>query len=221
MAKMFRLLFILLLASHSSSSQAESVLDTFPALKKFVATERQTNLYFGFGLNPFSIVNSKIGFSASLFQLHWIKDRYDFELLNASFGSFFGGKLGSEQFFLVRAAPKYKVFKNVSIGPIIGMEFVHFPDVSAQITKNNLYSPSSDFSTVGAVYGATLSQTFDLGSYQKANLLRISESVLQETYSVKNTNNGWSYYYQDNSLNGDPAAIAPNLMFMLEVSYLF
>lgn len=203
------------------SVHAESVLDTYPGLRKFVAAERGTNLYFGFGLNPFNLVNSKVGFSASLFQLHWIKDRYDIECFNASFGSFFGSKLGSEQFFLIRAAPKYRIFKNISVGPIIGMEFVHFPDVISQITKNNLYSPSTDFSTVGAVFGATISQTFDIGSYQKNNLLRVSESIFKETYSVKNTNNGWSYYYADNSLNADSGPIAPSLMLMLEVSYLF
>ena len=214
------LVFTLSLLLFSTSLRAESVLDTYPGLRKFVSSERGTNLYFGFGINPFNLVNSKIGFSASLFQLHWIKDRYDIECFNASFGSFFGSKLGSEQFFLVRAAPKYRVFKNISIGPIIGMEFVHFPDVISQITRNNLYSPSTDFSTVGAVFGATISQTFDIG-YQKSNLLRVSESIFKETYSVKNTNNGWSYYYADNSLNADPGPIAPSLMLMLEVSYLF
>lgn len=204
-----------------SLAHAETVLETYPGLQKFVSTERTSNVYFGFGLNPVNFVGSKIGFSASVFQVHYIKNKWDLELFNGSFGAAFGKQYGNEQFFLIRTAPKYRVVKNISVGPVLGMEFVHFPDVQAELYKNGNFTKPFDFSTVGAVYGLTISDVIEMGGAGKSSLLRISGTLMKENYSVVGTNNGWQYYYMANYLNGDSSPIAPSTVFLLELSYLF
>ncbi|MBS1960067.1 MAG: hypothetical protein JST80_11375 [Bdellovibrionales bacterium] len=195
-------------------------MERFPELTKFIHKEEASNLYFGFGVSPITLVNGKFGFAASIFQLHYLKDKWDTELLNLSFGKAFGDALGKEDFFLLRMSPKYKIYKNISIGPLIGIEFVHFPDVKAALTKGGLFSQQFDYSTFGYFYGGAISQTFDIGT-TGTNAIRVSAIYYKERYSVEETNNGWTYYFQQNSLNIDKSPIAPSSMFMLEISYLY
>jgi hypothetical protein len=218
--KISLLLAFLFLLPSSACFAADSVIDTYPGLEKFVSTERASNIYFGFGVNPFNLVCNKVGFSASVIQIHWIKDNYDFEIFNGSFGSAFGKDYGSEQYFLLRTSPKYRIFKNISIGPLAGIEFVSFPDVQDELTKNNYFTQPVNFSSVGAVYGFSVAETFNIGT-SGSTLLRVSESLYKETYSTVGTKNGWNYYYLSNALNADASPIAATTVFLLEVSYLF
>lgn len=203
------------------------LLERFPDLSKFVHQEEASNLYFGFGVSPVTIVNGKFGFAASIFQLHYVKAPWDIELLNLSFGSAFGDTLEREQFFLVRSTPKFRIFKNLSVGPVVGIEFVHFPNVTAAVTKfvenrGQLFSEQFEFSTFGYFYGGGLSQTFDLDSAKGGGkAIRVSAIYYQEKYSVTESGNGWSYYFQQNELNINKDPIAPASMFMLEISYLY
>jgi hypothetical protein len=212
-------------ATSPPAGTTTGILDTYPGLQKFVAKEHESHIYFGFGVSPFTIVNSKIGFGASLFQWHYINDTLDFEILNASFSNVFGQTYGNEQMFLLRTAPKLKLFKNVSVGPLAGVEFVHFPSVTDELTKQvngqQLYSKPFDFSTLGAVYGITASETIPLGSGDRTDLLKINELVFREMYNSNGTNNGWTYYYIQEPLNTDKSPIAASTVFMVEISFLY
>jgi hypothetical protein len=207
-----------------------SIVDRFPELGSFIREEQASGLYFGFGVSPVTLVNGKFGFAASIFQLHYMKKSWDIELVNLSFGTAFGDTLGKEQFFLLRAAPKFKIYRNISIGPLLGIEFVQFPNVTAAVTKNvditgdgvpeNAFTEQFDFSTFGYFYGGAISQLFEMGPrHDKA--IRVSALYFQERYSVTETRNGWTYYLQPNELNFDKTPIAPASMFMLEISYLY
>jgi hypothetical protein len=202
----------------AQSNPNGGILDVYPGLQKFVAKEHASSLYFGFGVSPFTLVNSKIGFGLSLFQLHWMKGAIDWEVFNASFSNVFGQTYGNEQIFLLRTVPKFQVFKNVSIGPMLGVEFVHFPDVTDKLTKNNLYSQQFEFSTLGIAYGGVVSENFPLANN---NYVKVNEIVYREGYSANGTNNGWTYYYLQNPLNFDKGPIAASTVFLLEISFLY
>jgi hypothetical protein len=216
-------LLFLALCMTTTLARAESITQTYPDLEKFTYSEKSSKTYFGFGLSPVAIVGSRIGFSLNLFEVHYIKERWDIEAFSASFGNAFGSQNGTEQFFLFRTAPKYRLFKNISIGPLLGLEFVSFNDVQAQLNKyvtstNDLFAPPEKFTSMGAIYGAAICETFNFG---KSDLIKINELFYKETYSYLGTNNGWTYYFNSQSLNSDPSPLAPSSVFMIEVSFLY
>ncbi|MDR3607067.1 MAG: hypothetical protein P4M08_06780 [Oligoflexia bacterium] len=208
----------------AASAHADSITTTYPDLEKFTYSEKASKIYFGFGLSPIAVVGNKLGLSIDLFQVHYIKGAYDFEILSATFGSAFGSSVGSEQFFLLRTVPKFRILKNVSIGPLIGVEFVSYANVTEQLNKyvtlnNDLFAQPFTFTSTGLIYGGAISETLELG---KSNLIKINEFVYQETYSYLGTNNGWTYYFNNQpSLNTDPSPIKPSTVFMLNISLLY
>jgi hypothetical protein len=215
------------MALAASAARAESITETYPDLEKFVYSEKSSKTYFGFGISPISIIGSKIGLSVDLFELHYIKDPWDLEIFTATFGTAFGSTNGSEQYFLFRTVPKYQILKNISIGPLLGLEFVSFANVSGELNKNlptptnpdnDEFTPSYKFSSMGAVYGGAISETFNFG---KSMLIKVNEYVYKETYSYLGTSNGWSYYFDQSNLNSDPSPIAPSTVFMLNLSFLY
>ena len=212
-------------ASSTSNANAilnldnQSIVDAYPVLQKFIFTERASNTYIGFGLSPITIVNSKLAFSLNLFQVHYIAGLWDIELLSVSYGFSFGANQAvNSDFFVFRTMPKFKLFNNISIGPLIGLEFVSFPGLQVQLNKNNFFTPSEAFSTSGFIMGASISETFNIGNY----LLKVSQIGYKETYSYTGTKNGWAYYFPDNSdINQDPTPIKPSFVIVLELSFLY
>jgi hypothetical protein len=101
---------------------------------------------------------------------------------------------------------------------VLGLEYVSFSNVMAQLNKNNQFTPPDQFSSHGWIYGLDISETFKLGEkYQiKANQL-----IYRETYGTQGTNNGWNYYYLNSSLNTNQDSLAPGTVFMIEFSFLY
>jgi hypothetical protein len=219
----YALAILIAVTASASLARAESIMETYPDLEKFTYAEKSSKTYFGFGISPVAIIGSRIGFSLDLFEVHYIKDRWDIEAFSASFGTAFGAADGSEQFFLFRAAPKYRVLKNVSIGPLVGLEFVSFGNVQERLNKyvqsnDDLFAPSEKFTSTGVIYGASICETFNFG---KSDLIKINEMIYKETYGYLGTNNGWQYNFNDQALNTDPSPLAPSSVFMIEISFLY
>jgi hypothetical protein len=205
----YALAILIAVTASASLARADSIMQTYPDLEKFTYAEKSSKTYFGFGVSPVAIIGSRIGFSLDLFEVHYIKDRWDIEAFSASFGTAFGAANGAEQFFLFRAAPKYRVLKNVSIGPLVGLEFVSFENVQA---------PPEKFTSKGVIYGASICETFNFG---KSDLIKINELIYKETYGYLGTNNGWQYHFNDDALNADPSPLQPSSVFMIEISFLY
>lgn len=197
-----------------------SFLDTFPALKNYVYEEPASGFYLGLGLSPIGLLRNQFMFTGNFFELHWIKDNYDIEILNAAYSSTRGQ---SSEFqsthFTFRAAPKYKFFGPISAGPLVGYELVSFPGVGARIYRAPYIEPNSEpFSSRGWIYGGEISETF---TYGKGYILKFNELFYQETYSVTSTIDGWDYRFDDQTVQNDRTNIAPGFVIMFEGNLLY
>jgi hypothetical protein len=198
----------------------QSFLAVYPQLKNYVYEEPPTGFFLGLGASPLGLLHSRLMFTGNFFELHWIKDRYDIEILNAAYGF---TKAQTSEFastaFTFRASPKYRFFGNISGGPLLGYELVSFPDVGAKIFRSPFIQPQSEpFSSRGWIYGVEFSETWTWG---KNSLFKLTEVFYQETYSATTTDHGWTYRYDDSSLQNDQSNIAASTVMMLELSFLF
>lgn len=213
---------LLLLASVLAMSDARAgFLDDFPALSKLTFSESESRLYMGFGLSPFGIMKNKASYSVSVIQVHWLKDDYDVELFNATYGATIasGSPTTNLKTVSFHMAPKLRVFRSVSVGPLLGLEFVSFPDVRARIGNGTFFAPSEPFSTQGLIFGAAFSETFHVG---EKGVFKVNQILYKQTYSpLESSVQGWNYYYENNALNRDQAPIAPGWAFILNISYLY
>ncbi len=212
----FLLLFI------ASVAFSNTFTDKFPELKQFLYKEPKSNFYFGLGVSPISILTNRILFTASIFQLHWIKKPFDIEIFNGSIGTSFGksGYVGSNNFYF-RISPKLNLLNFLSLGPFVGMEFVSFPSIKVKIEKNNLATPSYEpFSSNGLIYGLIFSETFDIGG---GYFLKLNQLAYKQTYSTTLTSYGWNYQFEKEQIELDPERelIKPSVVFMLEVALLY
>lgn len=197
----------------------QSFLGTYPQLKNYIYEEPPSGFYLGLGISPIGILRDQMMFSANFFELHWIKDRYDIEILNAAYAM---TRAQTAEFqsthFTFRAAPKYRIYNMLSVGPLIGYELVSFPGVGAKIFRSPYIQPQSEpFSSRGWIYGTEFSETFHYGT----NLIKVSELAYQQTYSATSTAQGWTYRYDDAALQNDTSKIAAGTVFMVEFSFLF
>lgn len=207
------------LSTLGAPHQEASFLQDNPNLKKFVFEERKTNLHVGFGLSPFQIINTKPGVSLSLFQVHYINRWVDWELFNASLGLTFGGdKTSKLRNYVFRTTPKYPINSLFSIGPLVGYEFITFPQVKAKITNSRLETPNEPFSNRGYIWGAELTETFEFKSKFK---LRASQIFYKQNYSTSKTPEGWAYTYSQASLNSDSSPIDPGYVFVIQLSLMY
>ena len=216
---MRRRLIVLLFWFYSGLCQAV-FLEEFPNLKDFVFNEPTSSTYFGLGLSPISIMNSKLYVAANLFQIHWINDRFDIEIFSASIGSTINSEdYSSSKHFTFRTIPKYRIFSFISIGPLLGFEFVRFSNITARLYKDRYVTPYDVFSSNGLIYGLGISETIDQKNNRK---IKISQNIYKQTYSTTNTNNGWTYLYQNPELavEANKDKIAAGIVIMLEISYL-
>jgi hypothetical protein len=195
-------------------------LETFPHLKPYVYEEPKSGFFLGLGLSPVGILGNSMMFSANFFELHWIRDRYDVELLNASY-AFTRAETSEFQstHFTFRTSWKYRFFGPISAGPLIGYEYVSFPGIGARIFQGGKIQPSSEpFSSEGWIYGAMVSETF---KYEKDYLIKINELAYEETYSTTHTAQGWTYIYDDQSIQQDNSKIKAGTVIMIEGSFLY
>lgn len=196
-----------------------NITDEFPSLKKYTFREKDTSFYLGVGVSPISLLSNQILFTANVFELHYIKSQWDFELLTASFGMSVSSSAGlNSNHFTLRTAPKYRINHTLSIGPLLGWEFVSFPNITARFYKGDLFSPDQPFSGNGLIYGGEANENFSIGSDY---FLKISQVCYKQTYSVTQTPEGWTYYYDRPDIQANPSTIGPGWVFMLEVSLLY
>jgi len=196
-------------------------LKEYPQLNKFIYEKPHSNIYLGIGITPLAMTDNRFIFSGSLFQLHYINHKWDIELLNISIGlNQAEDNTYSSYHFIIRTAPKMKVYKSLSIGAIVGWEFVSFPKVMKKEYKNQYFTPMEPFSSTGAILGIILSQEF---KYNKKYIIKINEFIYREFYSVDEAKYSWKYWFEDEQIEQDPdkKAIAPSFVGGLEISILF
>lgn len=197
---------------------AAPFLDTYPHLAKHLFEEPDTGIHFGFGVTPVRLLKNKAGLAVSIFQLHWMSSLIDWELFNASYGTTLAGDPFSKvNTFTFRTSPKFRVSNTISIGPVVGLEFVSFPEVRARLGRDGRFTPFEPFSAKGLIYGVMASQNFSLGR----TILKLNQVVYRQTYDPAGTFKGWGYFFEDNALNDDTSPIGPGVSILLEVSLLF
>lgn len=198
---------------------APSFLDENPSLKKYIYREPDTHFYFGFGASPVTVFHNRFGFDVSVFQIHYMSPSLDWEIFNAAFGFTLPDTNGiAARSYTFRTVPKWRLGKTLSVGPLLGYEFVSFPTVTAYLEKSLFTPVSYPFSAGGPIYGFAISETFDAGSDYK---FKINELGYMQNYSTTGTSNGWKYYYDQSSLNADQSPIAPGWVFSFEFSFLY
>jgi hypothetical protein len=203
----------------SRPAAALSFLEQYPDLKKYLYREPQSHLYMGLGVSPLSILKSSVYFTANIFQVHWINRWVDIEFFSASFGTTIGQtSYASSTHFTVRSAPKYRINDLLSVGPVVGYEFVEFPNLNARLFKGTLFSPMEPFSSQGWIFGGAVSETFH---YSKDYIFKVVELVYQQTYPTDHTSEGWNFFYDQTSLNSNASPIQGGTVFMIEFSILY
>jgi hypothetical protein len=204
----------------NSARGAGSFIEDHPLLKEYRFKEPASNIFFGFGASPLSITNNGVLVSVSAFQLHYVKNEFDIELISANLGfSLTNSNLTVSRKIIVRTVPKIKISSVLSIGPVFGAEFVNFPNVNTKVYSGSKITPSYvPFSQVGYIFGVGASQTFVLSEEFK---LRLNEFLYQENYSTTTASNNWSFYYQDSGLQSSTAPIQASTVVALEFCLLF
>lgn len=193
----------------------------YPELKKFLFKEPKSDFLFGLGVSPIGIANNRFVLSVNFFEFHWRHEPFDVEIFKASFGFGYSQQsYAGSRTFTIRTSPKFTLFHFLSIGPLIGYEYVSFPDVKSTLQYNQFATPTEPFSSLGLIYGAAVSETFP---FQNDYLLKITQTVFQETYSTTQAGNGWTYVFEEPSLQNDPARtqIKPSLVLMVDFSLLY
>lgn len=194
-------------------------LDDYPNLKSHIFREPETPIHFGFGAAPVRIMKNKAGVAVSIFQVHLNQRWLDWELFNATMGFSISSEDESRvNSFTFRTTPKFKITDGMSVGPLLGYEFVSFPDVNARLLSDGRASPFEPYSSRGLIFGAAVSQTFDIGQKYK---LKLHQIVYKQTYSTSGTYDGWEYNYENNDYNLDATPLSPGPVFLLEFSLLY
>jgi hypothetical protein len=204
-----------------ASADTPDVTNEYPELKKFLFKEPKSDFQVGFGFNPVGIMNNRIFVAVNVFELHWDNDFWDIEILNAQVGfGFSKDSFSGSKHFSVRFSPRIKILKYVSVGPIVGYEYVSFPDVNARLRKDTRISPFEPFSSRGLLYGVGFSETVSL---QEDYSITLHQSVYNQTYSTTKSPDGWDYEYERTEIQTDPdkTAVKPSLVFLFGVSLLF
>ena len=197
-----------------------SITQTYPALLKYTSDEPISNVRIGVGLSPFGMIRDQFSFSANIFQFHWVTSVLDWEVFSVSYASTLGGdQFTKSKNFTFRTVPKVKINQTFSVGPLLGYEFVSFPDLHSVIYNGTLATPQENFSSRGLTYGGVLSETFKLNQDLD---LKLNQVAYRETYSTTSAYaNGWVYRYTTAGLNQDQSPINPGWVFLLEFSILY
>lgn len=224
--KLIKLIALLLVSWNAfSSTSAQAVegklLENYPGLNKFVFNEPKSHFYLGLSVTPIGILKNKVHYGFSIFQFHWIYKYFDVEIFSGGLNfSQSKNQFASSRQFLFRSVPKVRLFGVLSIGPLIGYEFVNFPKVVARLRKGDFVTPFEGFSSRGLVYGASMSQGFQTDSF---GFIRISQTFYKQTYSVEKSLDNWDFEYQRQEFNDaeDIDQIAPAWVLAFEIATLF
>jgi len=79
--------FFIITSFQLSAQEAEpksDFLKNHPNLEEYIYKEPHSNFYFGVGFSPLGLMKNRIFFSGSIFQLHYISDWLDHEIINIS-----------------------------------------------------------------------------------------------------------------------------------------
>lgn len=201
------------------SSSELSFIDRYPHLKQNLATEPEANFYLGLSIGALGVLKNRLLFSANFFQLHYITDYWDTEMLSISFAATTGTPdYIQSKHFTFRSIPKYRISKMISVGPLFGYEFVSFPQVSAVLYDDGFQTKTEPFSSAGLIYGLGVSENFET---EKGHKIKVNQVVYQQKYSTEHAGHGWSYLFDLKTLRTDPAPIQAGVLFLLEVGVLF
>jgi hypothetical protein len=216
----FASLLIFCCVQVSASNGPPSITETMPHLIDLTFKEPKSSFYVGFGLTPVAVLRGRMLYGINFFQLHWIRDMWDIEILNASYGIANAQPVYlSSRHFMFRSSPKIRFFKMMSIGPVFGYEFVSFPEVDAKIYKAPWQTPNFEpFSSKGPIYGVMVSQTFSIWTDY---ILKVNEAFIKQTYSTDKTDEGWEYLYDKREIRNNKSALEADTVMMLEFSLLF
>lgn len=202
-----------------TTSFSEKFLEKFPHLKQHIFVEPETNFYFGFSIAPLGILRDRMMLTANFFQIHYLSHFLDLELFSVSYAmTLTQPSYLQSNHFIFRMTPKFRIGKIVSLGPLIGYEFVSFSQITSKLRKNNYETKPEAFSTKGVIYGIGINENFDLESGRK---LKISQILYNQSYSTEHSDYNWSYYYDLQTLNSDKGPIAAGFVVLLEIGLLF
>jgi len=211
--------FLLSLNALPIFAASKPFTEEFPEVKKYLFQEPHSPFYLGFGVSPIAIMASKIFFSADMFEINVITEHWDINALTASLGfAIARDDFANSRHFTFRIAPKYRIAPYLSVGPMVGAEFVSFPNLQARINKAGYFSNFEPFSSHGLIFGAEASELFHFG---EEYLFKITELIYKQTYSVTTTSDGWSFNYALDSVSLDPTPIKPSWVFLMQFSMLF
>lgn len=206
----------------ASAARAATFVETYPALQAHRLKEPRGPVSFGVGISPISLVQGKALHALSAFQVHYIDSWLDDEIINLKMGltSISGVSNAGSRHVLLSTAPKLRLSSFLSVGPMLGYEFVSFPEVTAILKKGGLQTQSAPFSASGIVYGVAVSQMFPLSNGLN---LKISELFFKQTYATDRTSEGWEYQFDRPEIENDSekTAIKPGYVLMLEIALLF
>jgi len=197
----------------------QTFLDKYSHLKENLYQEPESGFYLGLSAGVLGVVSNNMFFSLNFFQLHYMSDRWDNELFSATFGmTTSSAAYLQSNHFLFRTIPKYRWNSFLSLGPLLGYEYVSFPNISVTIYKNGLTTQPEPFSSSGPIYGFAVSQNFKMDSGTK---IKVTELLFQENYSTTSAGSGWSYLYANQALRADTSTIQSGTVFAIEVGFYY
>lgn len=197
----------------------QTFLEKYPHLKNNLFAEPNSNLYLGFSIGLLGVLKDRMFFSANFFQVHYVSSFWDYEVFSASYGTTTANpSYVQSNHFIFRTIPKFRINDWLSLGPLLGYEFVSFPQIKAVLYDGTYQTKSEPFSSAGMIFGVGASQNFTTEAGTK---LRLNEVVYKETYSTKDAGRGWAYLFDDRDLRDDSTPIDAGVMFMVELGMMF
>lgn len=205
------------------------LFEKHPALNKYLFEESPSRFTVGFGVTPVSLMKDKFYFGLNVFQVHWMSESVDWQILSAGVGFGFAqtGEARSRHASL-RTAPMLRLMDFLSVGPVLGYEVLVFPNLQAKLRQDiavlPLQSEPEPFSTHGIVLGVMASQRLPL---EDGRTVRFSQILARQSYFTNRARReGWVYNFAPgNATSPDfreaPDSIRPSLTLTLEVSLLF
>jgi hypothetical protein len=194
-------------------------LEEFPHLTQQIYLPPRSPFLFSLSLGLLGLLKDRMLFTLNFFQLHHMSDNWDHELLSVSYGSTTTKpSYIQSHHFTFRTSPKWRVINAVSIGPLLGYEYVSFPQIQAQLRKGIYQTDLVSFSTKGAIYGLMVSENIKLDS---GSIVRVSQMAYKQTYSTTKGEHDWSYNYEISSLRKDTTPIEGGTVLLLELGIMF
>ena len=205
-------------AKDEDSEGGKTFLERFPHLSELVFDEPHAGYYIGFGLSPVSFVKDQVKVSLSLFEVHNIQRRFEWEILKINVGSSFGRPaIAASTDFTARTSLKWRWTEMFSLGPLVGYEFVSFPQIDSRTTKNTYETPVEPFSSRGLIYGFALNQNFKWNEHR----FKLAQVIYKQTYPTDENGAGWRYVFEDPDISSEAEVLAPGTVFAFELSFLY